>query len=160
MNRVAMTYGCSAALVGFVLAAPVGARAQTAADSARATIEAASRRFSAAYVKGDPVAMAALYTSDAVIFPGQSDRIEGRQAIARYWTLRPGRRVTRHVVTPASITIDGNHAYEYGIFEIAGEQDGAPWGPVRGKYVAVWRREGDVWRLHLDIWNSGPPVGP
>jgi hypothetical protein len=27
--------------------------------------------------------------------------------------------------------------------------------------VVVWRREGDTWRMHLDMWNSGPEkAGP
>ncbi|MDF2760692.1 MAG: hypothetical protein K0S99_3327, partial [Thermomicrobiales bacterium] len=48
------------------------------------------------------------------------------------------------------------HAYDHGTFEIAGVRDGKAWGPSRGKYVVVWRREGGTWRIHLDIWNSGP----
>jgi uncharacterized protein (TIGR02246 family) len=124
------------------------------ADSA--AIHELSRQFSAAYVRGDAVAMAELYTSDAVIFPERSERIGGREAITRYWTLGPGRRVTRHVVTPAQIVVDGRHAYDHGTYEIAGERDGKAWGPFRGKYVVVWRRDGGKWRMHLDIWNSGP----
>ena len=127
------------------------------AQSDSAAIHAVSRDFSAAYVRGDAAAMAALYTEDAVIFPGESDRIAGRAAIAKYWAPRPGRRITRHVITPARITVDGKHAYDYGTFEISGERDGKAWGPSRGKYVAVWRREAAGWRLYLDIWNSGPP---
>jgi hypothetical protein len=29
-------------------------------------------------------------------------------------------------------------------------------GSSRGKYVVVWRREGNTWRIQLDIWNIGP----
>ena len=155
-----MKHGSAAVVVGLALATHgQESRAQTA-PSDSAAIHNISRSFLAAYVRGDAAAMAALYTSDALIFPGQSDRITGRKAIAQYWTLRPGRRVTRHVVTPASITVDGKHAYDYGVYEIAGGQDGRPWGPVRGKYVAVWRREGTTWRMHVDIWNSGPVPAP
>ncbi len=134
-----------------------GARldAQAAATDSAAIHELA-RQFSAAYVRGDAAAMTALYTSDAVLFPEQSAPIEGHQAIRRYWTQGPGRRITRHVITPARITVDGGHAYDHGVFEIAGERDGKPWGPFRGKYVVVWRREAGAWRMHLDIWNSGP----
>jgi ketosteroid isomerase-like protein len=98
--------------------------------------------------------MADLYTADAVIFPERSEWIAGREAIRRYWTLSPGRRITRHVVTPNRIIVDGEHAYDYGSFEIAGERDGIAWGPSRGKYVVVWRRDKGIWRMHLDIWNS------
>ena len=146
------------ACLGLTLAAVPLLPAQAASsDSAR--IHELSRQFSAAYVRGDPAAMAELYTSDAVIFPERSERIAGRDAIRKYWNLPKGRRITRHVVTPARIVVDGAHAYDYGSFEIAGERDGKAWGPARGKYVVVWRREGGRWRILLDIWNSGPESG-
>jgi ketosteroid isomerase-like protein len=113
------------------------------------------RKFSAAYVRGDAAAMAAIYTPDAVIFPERSEMIAGTEAILRYWTSQPGRRVTRHTITPTRIVVDGQHAYDYGTYVIAGEQNGKPWGPFAGKYVAVWRRDpGATWRMELDIWNS------
>lgn len=129
--------------------------AQTA-PSDSAVIHDLARQFSAAYVRGDPAAMAGLYTSDAVIFPERSEAIIGRDAIRRYWTRPAARKITRHVITPARITVDGRHAYDHGNFEITGVRDGKPWGPFRGKYVVVWRRERDGWRIHLDMWNSGP----
>lgn len=128
---------------------------QTAVSDS-AAIHALARQFSQAYVRGDAAAMADLYTSDALIFPERSDAITGREAIRRYWTLPAGRRVTRHVITPAHIRVDGRHAYDHGTFEIAGMREGKSWGPFRGKYLVVWRREGDSWRIHLDMWNSGP----
>ena len=129
--------------------------AQTAGSDSAAIHELA-RQFSAAYVRGDAGAMTDLYTDDAVIFPERSAAISGSEAIRRYWTLPAGRRITRHVVTPEHIRVDGRHAYDHGTFEIAGVRDGKAWGPARGKYVVVWRREPGGWRIHLDMWNSGP----
>jgi ketosteroid isomerase-like protein len=131
------------------------ARAQ-AAPTDSAVIHQLSDRFSAAYVRGDAAAMAALYTADAVIFPEQSAAISGREAIQRYWTLERGRRITSHRITPARIEVDGRHAYDHGTFQVSGERDGAAWGPFSGKYLVVWRREAGGWRIQLDMWNSGP----
>ncbi len=89
-----------------------------------------AREFSAAYVRGDAAALTALYTADAVLFPERSDRIEGRDAILKYSTPSPGQRITRHVLTPARIVVEGAHAYDYGTYEIAGERDGVAWGPA------------------------------
>jgi ketosteroid isomerase-like protein len=139
--------------VGLLIGHPALAQAARS-DSAR--IHQITRQFSAAYVRGDAAAMAALYTADAVIFPERSGAITGRRAIERYWAPAPGSRITRHEVMPTRIDVDGRHAYDYGTFEISGERDGAAWGPFRGKYVAVWRREPEGWRIQLDIWNSGP----
>jgi ketosteroid isomerase-like protein len=61
---------------------------------------------------------------------------------------------------PTDVTVDGKHAYDHGIFEIAGERNGESWGPLRGKYLVVWRREPDGWKMQLDMWNSGPEPKP
>lgn len=136
--------------------APPPSAQSAAADSA--AIHRVSREFSAAYVRGDAAAMGAMYTDDAVIFPDRSEAIAGREAIQRYWTLAPGARVTRHVATPTQIRVEGDIAYDYGVYEIAGEQGGRTWGPSHGKYVIVWRRGADgAWRMQLDMWNSRPP---
>jgi uncharacterized protein (TIGR02246 family) len=149
------------AILALILATPAGAPnlVAQAAVSDSVAIDALARQFSAAYMRGDADGMTDLYTTDAVLFPERSAAITGRDEIRRYWTLAPGRRITRHVISPTQITVDGRHAYDHGTFEIAGERDGTPWGPFRGKYVVVWQREGSTWRMRLDIWNSGPEKG-
>jgi ketosteroid isomerase-like protein len=141
------------------LAPFIGQVEAQAARSDSAAIHEAARQFSAAYIRGDAVAMMRLYTADAVIFPERSDAITGLEAIRRYFTLGEGRRITRHQLTPTRIVVDGKRAYDHGTYEIAGERDGKAWGPFRGKYLVVWRREPDGWRMQLDMWNSGPQPG-
>ncbi|HEX6039863.1 SgcJ/EcaC family oxidoreductase [Longimicrobium sp.] len=121
-----------------------------------ARIQELSRRFSEAYVANDIETMVRMYTEDAVIFPGNSEALRGSEAIRRYWTQAPGSRVTMHRATPTEIRIDGDHAYDYGNYEISGQRDGTAWGPNYGKYVIVWRRTPEGWRMHLDMWNSRP----
>ena len=124
----------------------------TAADGI--AIADAARAFSAAYVRGDPEAMAASYTDDAVIFPDRRAAISGRQAIQEYWTLPDNRRITLHQIVPDHVVIHGDVAYDHGRFTISGTTDGVPWGPSWGKYVVVWRRGADgKWRMQLDMWN-------
>lgn len=131
-----------------------------AASSAIPLIEEAGRQFSAAYVRGDAAAMAALYTDDAVIFPERSAAIRGRADIERYWTLQPGRRITLHRLMPDEVVVEDSTAYDHGRFEVAGVTNGEAWGPSEGKYLVVWKRGDDGrWRMHLDMWNSGPRQG-
>lgn len=116
-----------------------------------------SRHFSAAYMKGDAEKMVSLYTDDAVIFPGNSDLIRGKEAIRKYWTLAPGRTITHHMITAVEIKITGDFAYDYGYYEISGRNNGEAWGPNYGKYLIVWKRGSDgAWKMHLDMWNSRP----
>lgn len=127
-----------------------------ASRSDSAAIYEAGRQFSAAYMRGDAVAITALYTADAVIFPERADAITGNEAIKRYWAPAGEGKVTRHRLTPTRVVVDGKHAYDYGTYEVAGERNGKVWGPFRGKYLVVWRREPGGWRIRLDMWNSGP----
>lgn len=145
----------AAALLLISAACTTAGSPRIAAD--RAMIEAAGREFSAAYMRGDIERMMSLYTADAVIFPNNSEMLAGHQALRRYWTLAPDHRVTHHKATATEIRIDGDHAYDYGVFEIAGVRRGESYGPARGKYVIVWKRGADgTWRMHLDIWNNRP----
>lgn len=159
-----MRHSLATLALGFLL--PLGACAAASqhqpgpatrpAAEERAEIEELSRRFSAAYVRGDAETMAGLYTPDAVIFPGNREALRGTDAIRAYWMLDEGERVTMHRATPTEIRIDGDHAYDHGVFEIAGMRNGEAWGPSYGKYVIVWRRTPQGWRMHLDMWNSRP----
>jgi ketosteroid isomerase-like protein len=157
MNRTLKSF---ALVYGAAISLPTpGALAQVARSDV-SQIQAAARQFSAAYVRGDADAMTALYTPDAVIFPERSHALSGHDALRRYWTLGPREKVTRHLLIPTEVIVDGKHAYDHGTFEIAGERDGTAWGPDRGKYLVVWRREPDGWKMQLDMWNSGPRPKP
>lgn len=146
-------------LVALALVAVTPPAAAQATQGDSAAILEAGRQFSAAYMRGDVAALTALYTTDAVIFPERSDAITGPENIKRYWTPAKEGRVTRHQLTPTRVVIEGKHAYDYGTYEIAGERAGKAWGPFRGKYLVVWRREPGGWRMQLDMWNSGPQPG-
>jgi len=116
-----------------------------------------SAQFSAAYVQGDIEKLISFYTDDAVIFPGNSDLIRGREAIKKYWTLPPGRTVTHHKITAVEIKVIGEFAYDYGYYEISGRNGEESWGPNYGKYLIVWKRDkAGAWKMHLDMWNSRP----
>jgi ketosteroid isomerase-like protein len=161
-SRNTLVIAAAIAMTGLACAARAGGPETATASPAASrsdslAILAAARAFSAAYVRGDADSMAALYTEDAAIFPEGTPAIVGRDSIRRYWTLPPNRRITRHVLLPERIELLGNIAHDHGRFEVAGETDGAPWGPSFGKYLVVWHRAADgQWRMHLDMWNRGP----
>ena len=120
-------------------------------------ISAVSRQFSQLYEKGDAAGMAALYTPDGVIFPPGRAAIRGTPAIESFWRLAAGERITGHRVTADSVVVEGRTAYDWGTYRVSGERNGAAFSGG-GKYVIVWREvTPGVWRMHLDIWNTGPP---
>lgn len=49
--------------------------------------------------------------------------------------------------------------YEIGRFALKVQPEGKEVIEQKGKYVVVWKKaRGEVWKLHVDIWNSGPAV--
>lgn len=54
------------------------------------------------------------------------------------------------------VSSQGDTAYEVGEFsaDVPGS-DGAKVN-AKGKYLVVWKKVGDKWLLHRDIWNDNP----
>lgn len=94
------------------------------------------------------------YSDDAKIFPNNRDIITGREAIIEYWTLPEGIQTRYHKITPKEIKILGEEAYDYGYYEgITRRADGTETG-WKGKYLIVWKKIDQEWKIYLDIWNS------
>jgi ketosteroid isomerase-like protein len=110
--------------------------------------------FSRAYAKGDHLAIADMYTENGHIFPNNSMIISGREAIAARWKFSENVIPVRHKITPSEIKIIGNYAYDFGYFEGATKNKEGMETPFKGKYVIIWRKENNDWKIFLDIWNS------
>jgi uncharacterized protein (TIGR02246 family) len=122
----------------------------TARDSIEATIKTLVESLNG----GDAAGVAALYTDDAAVLPPHAARVDGRDGIRGVWQGLIDADVRDVALTTQEVDAFGDVANEVGtISATAPSEDG---GRVRlaGKYVAVWKREGDdTWRLHRDIWN-------
>lgn len=127
------------------------------AAEARAAIEAANSRFSEAFARGDAKALAALYTSDAIVFPPDSETIRGNEAIGTFWKTTRDGGVRSATLTTTDVGRSGDLAYEAGTVSLTIQPAGAEPKTVTDKYVVVWKRQSDgAWKLHRDIWNSLP----
>lgn len=110
--------------------------------------------FSEAYMNEDATTIANFYTIDGKIFPGRSDIISGKEAIKKRWTITDGRDVLYHKVTPSEIKIIDNYAYDFGYYEGKSLSADKKESSFKGKYVIVWKKIKDDWKIYLDIWNG------
>ncbi len=117
----------------------------------RAVIEAENKEFIDAFSRGDSTALAALYTTDAQLFPTQSDIVSGKQAIEEFWQGVIDSGIKGATLTTLEVEGHGDAAYEVGTYTLTGE-DGTALDT--GKYVVIWKRDKGQWKLHRDIWNT------
>lgn len=117
-----------------------------------AAIEAASRAFSRAFVEGDTTTLGELYTEDCVLVP-PGRTLRGRAAAVRWFAPRPGRATLEHAMDSAEIRLDGDVAFDVGIWRQVWKR-GEDSGENQGQYFVVWRRGSDgKWRIEYDMWH-------
>jgi uncharacterized protein (TIGR02246 family) len=118
----------------------------------KATIEKLNDAFVTAFNKGDFAAVGAMYTEDAAALPPGSSMISGRSNIQAFWG-QAGQGISDVKLTTVDVkTLGPDSAREIGTFALTtkGQQS----QQVTGKYVVVWQRAGNDWKLATDIWNA------
>lgn len=119
----------------------------------KAEIDANNAKWIELFNKGDFSGIASLYSADAIAFPPGSAMVHGRAAIEAMW-----KSMAEQVTDPKLTTVDvkplgSSAAREIGTFVLTTK--GSPPQEVTGKYVVVWEKVGDDWKLATDIWNDG-----
>lgn len=117
-------------------------------------IRVANEEFVAALTQQDAQALAGLYTADAQLLPPNGDFVTGRSDIETFWQGVMDAGVAAAALTTVEAIGTDSLAYEVGRY-IMTDANGATID--EGKYIVIWRRGADGWKLHRDIWNSSQP---
>ena len=125
-------------------------------SDAHAAIVAANQRFMESFAGQDAAGIAALYTQDGQLLPGNSDFVTGPAGIEKFWRGAMGMGIKTVRLESLELEVHGDAAVEVGKYTL-----GAEGGQTvdHGKYLVVWKHDGGHWRLHRDIWNSSMPAG-
>ncbi|MCI0495208.1 DUF4440 domain-containing protein [candidate division KSB1 bacterium] len=126
-------------------------------DSAkiREAIVAANGIFMEAFNKGDAVGLAACYTAEGQLLPGNSDFITGTQAIQNFWQGVMNMGIKSARLETIEVEGMGKTAYEIGKYQLFA--DGNQMAD-QGKYIVIWKQVEGKWKLHRDIWNTSLPA--
>lgn len=117
-------------------------------------IAAANAAFEEAFGRGDAAALADLYAAGAQLLPTNSDVVEGRDAIRAFWQSVMDTGIDGGELVSVEVEGFGNDAYEVGRYSLTSGGKIAD----EGKYIVLWKREGDRWKLFRDIWNTSRPA--
>ena len=137
--------------IGLVVALVTGLIASALAQ--KAEIEAVNAKWIELFNKGDFAGIASLYTDDAAAFPPGAAMVKGSAAIGAMW-----KNMAQQAGDPKLTNLDvkplgAAAAREIGTFSL--RTKGANPQEVTGKYVVVWEKVGNDWKLAADIWNDG-----
>lgn len=126
-----------------------------AANSAdvEARVKANNERFREAIVKGDSASISALYTADAKVFPPNAPAMD-RAGIGAMAAQIPSMGIKKFVVATSDVVPSGDMFIETGTWEMG---DGTKVFD-KGKYLVVWKQEGDELKMFRDVWNSDNPL--
>ena len=118
-------------------------------------IAEANLKFMEAFNKGDAAAVAMNYTSNAKLYPSNSDVIEGREAVEGFWNAVMNMGIKKAKLETVFAESYGDFALEEGRYTLYVEGDQIA---DHGKYIVSWKKVGGQWKLDLDIWNSSNPA--
>ena len=118
-------------------------------------IAAGNEKFMETFNRGDAAGLADLYTENGQLLPTGSDFVTGTVAIQAFWQGAMDMGIKTAKLEAVETEGHGDTAIEIGKYSLRGET-----GNVldNGKYVVIWKQEGDQWKLHRDIWNSSLPA--
>jgi uncharacterized protein (TIGR02246 family) len=109
--------------------------------------------------KGDSAGMATLYTEDACLMPTNSPPIVGKENIKGFW----GAAIQTMGVYDAALTTveligKGDTVSTRGDYKLMAKPEGQEAGEDVGKYVVLWKKTSEGWKLHWDIFNTNLPA--
>ena len=104
---------------------------------------------------GDSDGVSELYEADAVAMPPNQPIVSGKEAIRLFWRSTVQIPDLSLTFEPQRIDVaaSGDLAIDRGTYRLSGKPDGQKLDDF-GKYIEVWRRVGDEWKVAANIYNS------
>lgn len=128
------------------------------AEDVRKAIQEVNIKESEGFRRGDAAAVAALYAEDGILLPPNSHMVSGRQEIQKFWKAAMEMGVKDAILTTVELSGSGDTVHELGNYVLKIQPKGKELFEDRGKYIVIWKRTADGWRLHRDIWNTNLPA--
>lgn len=122
--------------------------------SATEGINETNKLFMDAFSAGDAEKVAGLYTANCRFLPDNSDPIDGRANVQGLLQSMMDGGVSSVELITWEVEDCGDTAVEVGRVVMRGDDDEIV---DDGKFIVIWKKENDGWRLHRDIVNSSLP---
>lgn len=124
-------------------------------DAVRQRIEIANMTFGDRYRKDDASWYAGRYTKDACVMPANETTICGLDAIRGYFYYGGANRDIDISVKAIDVYGSADAVIEEGNYDIPNPKGGYF---DRGKFIAIWKLDGEGWKVYREIWTSSMPA--
>lgn len=119
----------------------------------RKEIDKGNQSFMAVVRNGDADAFKNVYTDDAVLMPSHTPAIQGIDGIKNFFGGAFKSGINNAELVTVDLQASDDFAAETGRFKLFADNNVAD----EGKYVVVWKKVGENWRIYKDIFNSDLP---
>lgn len=114
--------------------------------------------FAAAFNEKNAAKVAAFYTDDAVVMPPNMPIVKGRRDIEAYYNKGFSQGGGTIKLRPTESVVAGTLAFETGASALTIGNPGDGGGRTEtGKYIVIYRREKNEWKIAYDIFNNDAP---
>lgn len=122
----------------------------------RASIGQVNQLFEEAFSQQDAANISSLYTCGGKLLPAGSNPVTGTDAIRKFWKNQFDGGLTKVNLQTQEVYVgsDGETATEIGQYKFLTGNKTAD----EGKYVALWKRTPEGWKLHRYIWTTNRAV--
>ena len=122
----------------------------------RQAIDQANAKLAEAFPKGDTATIMSLYDNDAVVMMTGQPAWRGKADISKQGAgFLEAVKLSDIKFTTSNVDIAGDYAIETGNYELTATEKGKKPVPDKGKYVVVWKKQGDgSWKVYRDVSNS------
>ena len=126
-------------------------------DSVKAAIAASNSLFEESIRTADSAKYISRYTSDGCIYPPNMPKMCGPAALSAFFSgagamgIRDIKLVTEDVMGGPDIVSETG---TYELFADTGKSI------EKGKFIVLWKKENDAWKMYRDEWNSDMAAAP
>jgi ketosteroid isomerase-like protein len=123
------------------------------ATDVRKEIDKGNQSFMAVVRNGNADAFKNVYADDAVLMPSHTPAIQGIDGIKDFFGGAFKAGVNKAELVTVDLQASDDFAAETGKYKLFAGNTVAD----EGKYVVVWKKVGEDWRIYRDIFNSDLP---
>jgi uncharacterized protein (TIGR02246 family) len=118
-----------------------------------------AKEFTAAFNAKDAKKIASFYADDAVLMSPDEPMVKGRGNIEVHYEEEFRVAFSNVQIKPMESVISGTRAFEAGTSSATRPGDASA-RTENGKYIVIYKRVGNAWKIAYDIYNDDQPPPP